>query len=61
MLAQGERSPSARQWLSVALLALLIFVGDYGLVFWAEQRVLSGLAAVMLATIALFMALFEIT
>lgn len=61
MLAQGERSPSARQWLSVVLLALLIFVGDYGLVFWAEQRVLSGLAAVMLATNALFMALFEIT
>ncbi len=61
MLAQGERSPSARQWLSITLLALLIFVGDYGLVFWAEQRVLSGLAAVMLATNALFMTLFEIT
>lgn len=61
MLAQGERSPSARQWLSVALLALLIFVGDYGLVFWAEQFVPSGLAAVMLATIPLFMALSEIT
>ncbi|HWF38259.1 MAG TPA: EamA family transporter [Candidatus Acidoferrales bacterium] len=61
MLAQGERSPAARQWLSIGLLAVLIFVGDYGLVFWAEQRVLSGLAAVMLATNALFMALFEIT
>lgn len=61
MLAQGERSPTARQWLSVVLLAVLIFVGDYGLVFWAEQSVPSGLAAVMLATIPLFMALSEIT
>jgi len=60
MVARGERSPNARQWLSISVLALLIFVGDYGLVFWAEQRVASGLAAVMLATNALFMTLFEI-
>src|SRR5271168_993261 len=59
-LARGERSPSARQWASVSLLAVLIFVGDYGLLFWAEQRVPSGLAAVMLATIPVFMALSEI-
>src|SRR5271169_2846115 len=59
-LARGEHSPSARQWASVSLIALLIFVGDYGLLFWAEQRVPSGLAAVMLATIPVFMALSEI-
>jgi drug/metabolite transporter (DMT)-like permease len=59
-LARGERSPSARQWTSVSLLAVLIFVGDYGLLFWAERRVPSGLAAVMLATIPAFMALAEI-
>jgi drug/metabolite transporter (DMT)-like permease len=60
MMAQGERSPSAREWRSAFLLAVLIFVGDYGLVFWAEQRVPSGITAVMLATIAVFMALSEI-
>jgi len=60
MLAQGERSPSIRQWISVFLLALLIFVFDYGLLFWAEQRVPSGIAAVMMATIPVFMALAEI-
>lgn len=60
MIARRERSPSARQWMSIFLLALLIFVGDYGLVFWAEQRVPSGLTAVMMATIAVFMALSEI-
>jgi drug/metabolite transporter (DMT)-like permease len=33
---------------------------DYGLVFWAEQRVPSGITAVMLATIPVFTALAEI-
>jgi drug/metabolite transporter (DMT)-like permease len=61
MIAQGERSPTARQWSSVLLLAVLIFVLDYGLLFWAERRVPSGVAAVMMATIPVFMALSEIT
>src|SRR5246127_4572282 len=60
MIAHGERTPTARQWMSVLLLATLIFVLDYGLLFWAEQRVPSGIAAVMLATIPVFMALSEI-
>ena len=60
MIARGERSPSLRQWTSVSLLAILIFVLDYGLLFWAEQRVASGIAAVMMAMNAVFMALSEI-
>jgi len=60
MLARGEHSPTPRQWLSACMLATLIFVLDYGLLFWAEQRVASGLAAVMMATIPVFMALSEI-
>jgi drug/metabolite transporter (DMT)-like permease len=60
MKSQGEPSPSGRQWMSAILLALLIFVGDYGLLFWAEQRVPSGIAAVMMATIPAFMAVSEI-
>jgi drug/metabolite transporter (DMT)-like permease len=59
-IARGERSPSVRQWASVSLLALLIFVLDYGLLFWAERRIPSGIAAVMMATIPAFMALSEI-
>jgi drug/metabolite transporter (DMT)-like permease len=55
-----EPLPTRRQWLSVALLAFLIFVVDYGFLFWAEQRVPSGIAAVMLATIPGFTALAEI-
>jgi len=60
MIAHGERSPTVRQWTSASLLAILIFVLDYGLLFWAEQRVPSGIAAVMMATIPVFMALSEI-
>lgn len=59
-LARGERSLRVREWMSVFLLALLIFVFDYGLLFWAEQRVPSGIAAVMMATIPVFMTLSEI-
>jgi drug/metabolite transporter (DMT)-like permease len=60
MLARGERNPSWREWRSATILAAMIFVGDYGLLFWAERRIPSGVAAVMMATIPLFMALAEI-
>jgi drug/metabolite transporter (DMT)-like permease len=60
MIARGERSPSGRECRSATLLGLVIFVLDYGLLFWAEQRVPSGIAAVMLALIPAFMALSEI-
>jgi drug/metabolite transporter (DMT)-like permease len=60
MRLKGTSSPSRREWLSASLLAVLIFVGDYGLLFWAERRVPSGIAAVMMATIPVFMALAEI-
>jgi drug/metabolite transporter (DMT)-like permease len=59
-IAHRDRTPTARQWLSAFLLAFLIFVVDYGLLFWAEQRIPSGIAAVIMATIPGFMALSEI-
>ena len=60
MRATGTASPTRREWASLTLLAALIFLVDYGLVFWAEQRVPSGITAVMLATIPAFTALLEI-
>jgi drug/metabolite transporter (DMT)-like permease len=59
-LARGERSPTARQWKSISLIAILIFVVDYGLLFWAEQRVPSGMAAVVTAIIPALMTISEI-
>jgi drug/metabolite transporter (DMT)-like permease len=58
--AKGVPSPTACEWASASFLGLLIFVMDYGLLFWAEKRVPSGIAAVMLATIPVFMSLSEI-
>jgi len=46
MRAKGAASPTRSEWASTTLLAVLIFLVDYGLVFWAEQRVPSGIAAV---------------
>ena len=60
MIARGETSPTMRQWKSISLLATLIFVVDYGLLFWAEQRVPSGIAAVVIAIIPAFMTISEI-
>jgi drug/metabolite transporter (DMT)-like permease len=57
---KGTPSPSRREWIAATVLSICIFVVDYGLLFWAEQRVPSGIAAVMLATIPVFMALSEI-
>jgi drug/metabolite transporter (DMT)-like permease len=53
-------SPTLRQWGGASMLAVLIFVLDYGLLFWAEKRVPSGIAAVMMATIPVFMVISEI-
>ena len=60
LMAKRTALPTARQWASATLLAVLIFVCDYGLLFWAEQKVASGIAAVMMATIPVFMSLSEI-
>jgi drug/metabolite transporter (DMT)-like permease len=58
-LMRGEKNPTAREWLSIGGIAFLIFVLDYGLLFWAEQRVPSGIAAVIMATTPAFTAVSE--
>lgn len=57
--ARGEPAPTLRQWKSAAIVgACLLFIGNGGLV-WGEQQVPSGIAALLLATVPLWMALFE--
>jgi drug/metabolite transporter (DMT)-like permease len=58
--ATGTPVPTRRQWIGASLLGGMIFVVDYGCLFWAEQRVPSGIAAVVLATIPVFITLLEI-
>ena len=37
MRARGTASPTAHEWAAASLLSLLMFVFDYGLLFWAEK------------------------
>ena len=57
---KGTPAPRWREWRAAILLGALIFLVDYGCLFWAEQRVPSGIAAVVLATIPVFITLLEI-
>ncbi len=61
MRLKGVAHPNRREWAGICLQGTLIFLIDYGCVFWAEQRVPSGITAVVLATIAIFITLLEIT
>jgi drug/metabolite transporter (DMT)-like permease len=60
MRFKGTPAPTRREWVAASFLGTLIFVIDYGCVFWAEQRVPSGITAVVLATIPVFITLLEI-
>ena len=57
---RGVPMPGLREWGSALLLGCLVFVLDYGSVFWAEQCVPSGIAAVILATIPVFMTISDL-
>src|ERR1700690_2838020 len=60
MRLKGVPHPSRGEWAGICLQGTLIFLVDYGCLFWAEQRVPSGIAAVVLATIPVFITLLEI-
>jgi drug/metabolite transporter (DMT)-like permease len=49
--ASGARIPAARQVRSTALLGFTMFGINYACLFWAEQRVASGYAAIISSTI----------
>lgn len=51
--------PTARQWATAALAGGLLFAAGQAVLAWAEQRVPSGSAAVLLATIPLWMVLLD--
>ena len=60
MLARGESAPTARQWRNLFLLSLLMFVAEYGPLFWAEKYVPSGVVSVLAATIPIITLVLEI-
>lgn len=59
--ARGAPRPDWRAWLPLILIGTLLVTGGNGLVVVSEQRVPSGLAALIVAGMPLWVALFERT
>jgi drug/metabolite transporter (DMT)-like permease len=57
---RGMPQPTKQQWINTALMGLVMFAVDYGCLFWAEKDVPSGLAAVIAATIPVWILLGEL-
>ncbi len=55
----GDPTPTLRQWRSAAIVGLLLLLGGNGVVSWAEQHVPSGIAALMVASIPLWMVVLD--
>jgi drug/metabolite transporter (DMT)-like permease len=55
IFARGVRWPRSRaEWILIAVSGALQFALNYGLVFWGEQYISSGLAAVLQSTFPVF-------
>ncbi len=56
---RGVPNPSLKQWRNSAIIGCLLMVGGNGLVMWAVQKIPSGIAALVVATMPLWMTLFD--
>ncbi len=57
--ARGVALPDRRHWKSAAIIGGLLLLGGNGFVSWAEQRVPSGLAALIVASVPIWMAIVQ--
>jgi drug/metabolite transporter (DMT)-like permease len=53
MRMKGEAGPTVAQWRNLLIMGLLMFVAEYGPLFWAEKYVDSGFVSVLAATLPL--------
>lgn len=60
MRLRGQPSPTSREWRTVAVTSLCLFVATYAALFWAEQFVASGIASVLEATLPITAMAFEV-
>jgi drug/metabolite transporter (DMT)-like permease len=56
---RGEAWPSPKQWGFAGILGALFFLGGNGGVVWSETRVPSGVAALLVAMVPMWIALIE--
>jgi drug/metabolite transporter (DMT)-like permease len=57
--AAGDPMPTRRQVRSAVIVGLLLLLGGNGIVSWAEQHVASGVAALIVASIPLWVVLID--
>jgi drug/metabolite transporter (DMT)-like permease len=58
-LAGQRLKPTRQEWKTLLVSGLMLWVGGNGLVNWAEQRIDSGLAALIIAATPIWVALVE--
>src|SRR5262245_7071646 len=56
---KGDPRPEAVEWRSAGIIGIFLLVGGNGSVAWAEQFVTSSLAALLVATVPLWMVLID--
>lgn len=59
MRSRGATAPDLRQWLQLGVVGTFLFLGGNGLVVWAEQYINSGLAALLVSTLPLWLILLD--
>ena len=58
--ALGDPAPKFVEWRNAAIIGIFLLVGGNGGVVWAEQFVTSSLAALLVATVPLWMVLIDV-
>ena len=55
----GQQLPTHKQWVSTAIIGTLLLLGGNGLVSWAEQFIPSGVAALIIGSVPMFLVVTE--
>ena len=58
-VSKGDPIPTRQQWRDAGIIGLLLLLGGNGLVSWAEQFVPSGVAALLISTVPIWMVVIE--
>jgi drug/metabolite transporter (DMT)-like permease len=56
---RGSENPTRKQWRDAAVVGALLLCGGNGAVAWAEQRVPSGITALLVASVPLWMVVID--
>ncbi|MDD2922811.1 MAG: EamA family transporter [Anaerolineales bacterium] len=57
--AAGYELPTRKQWASTAFIGFMLLLGGNGLVAWAEQFIPSGIAALIISSMPMFLVVAE--